>query len=110
MYQAFDNPYEKVVDNKTVINSRPNLTEMNFPTMIYYLGEINQARKFDNWMYSYIKNQANLEVALSNGQPIPEFIKVKDDQVQVYTYDEAHVGNYAVKFTGCYENKIATFF
>lgn len=44
--------------------------------MIYYLGEVNQSRKIENWMYSNLKKQSNLEIGLSNGQALPDFIKL----------------------------------
>ena len=77
--------------------------------MIYYLGEINQARKIDNQLYDILKAQG-LAVTLSNNQPLPNFIKIANDQVQVYTNDVLNIGKYAIKYQGCYNYKRASFF
>ena len=46
-------------------------------------------------------------MTLSNGQPIPSFIKITPGLMSVLTNSNAHVGSYAIRMTGCYENKIA---
>jgi len=51
-----------------------------------------------------------LVVTLSNGQPLPPFININDGEIKVSTNSPANVGNYALKFTGCYENKVASFY
>jgi hypothetical protein len=67
-YNSFDNPFEKIVDNKTMINLRPNPTDqtINGATLIYYQGEAKRFKKIDNWLYEELKTQG-LAVTLSNG-------------------------------------------
>lgn len=65
-----------------MVNLKPNPTDelISSPFMIYYLGEVNQARKIDNRLYDTLKTQG-IAVTLSNGQPLPKFIKIANDKV-----------------------------
>jgi hypothetical protein len=65
-----------------VVNLSPSPTEelLSSPFLIYYLGEINQARKIDNWLYETLKTQG-IAVTLSNNKPLPSFIKIANDKV-----------------------------
>ena len=58
VFQNYENPWETLVDNRTVVNLRPKPSDLtqNSPFMIYYLGEVNQVKKIDNWLYNQIKN------------------------------------------------------
>jgi len=53
---------------------------LSTPFLIYYLGEINQARKIDNWLYETLKTQG-IAMTLSNNKPLPSFIKIANDKV-----------------------------
>jgi hypothetical protein len=51
-----------------------------------------------------------LAVTLSNGKPLPPFIKIANDRVQVFTNDILNIGLFAIKYQGCYNHKRASFF
>lgn len=47
--QSYDNPYERVIDNKTEINLIVPADQILYGgAMVYYLGEVSQVKKLEN--------------------------------------------------------------
>ena len=52
-----------------------------------------------------------MSITLSNNKPIPSFIDVKKKgEIAVYSNSAEQIGLYAVKFSGCYQFKQASFY
>ena len=72
---------------------------------IYYVGSVAKVKTMDDWLYLKIKNSL-ANYSLINGSALPSFIKYSNGKITVQTSDLNLIGNYTLKFIGCYDLKM----